>query len=771
MPEHYAEEKEQVAQLILEGSPDCIKILDKEGRIQFMNKQGLGLLEIKDFSPYQFAFWWELWPQKSQSYLKAQFKRACGGEVIRFQEYCPTVNGTPKWWDVVLQPLRNPDGSVKKVIATSRDITLFRQEILEQSRFAANEKLQESYQLFSTVIASTQDLVWAKDLEGRITICNQATIDLMGNGDKDKVLGKGAEIFTDPSMARTIREADEKVISTGLPLIVEEEFHHKGKKLVFQTIKSPLFNASREIVGIVGVSRNVTEQKQVEEELRQNENRLRLALEAAFLISFEWDIEKNEVRRFHSTDSTLGKTEQGHSTFEEVASVVLEDDRELFRANVLAALKHPDGKYENEFRILRTDGSVSWLYERGKVEKDAQGKPLRLIGLSQDITERKKVAELSRKAEEHFRQLADMIPQIIWTSRPDGHLDYYNKRWYEFTGATEGFGDQSWIPVLHPDDVQFCLDTWYHSVQTGEPYQIEYRFKAAATGEYRWFLGKALPIKNSKGEVTKWFGTCTDIHDQKMMRVHLEQLVRERTKELERSNEDLQQFAHVASHDLKEPVRKVLIFGSRLRNEFGRELSDKAIGYVSKMEKAAQRMYAMIDGVLAYSSFNATLHKSDLVDLNLVVRDIENDLEVYIQEKHAKINYPQLPVVPGSPILIHQLFYNIINNSLKFCREGVDPVIDISCFDVDSHFIGLWKLRPGVKYVRILIQDNGIGFSNEQAAKIFETFTRLHAKDKYEGTGLGLALCKKIVERHGGIITASGKEGEGAKFEIVLPVQ
>jgi light-regulated signal transduction histidine kinase (bacteriophytochrome) len=248
----------------------------------------------------------------------------------------------------------------------------------------------------------------------------------------------------------------------------------------------------------------------------------------------------------------------------------------------------------------------------------------------------------------------------------------------------------------------------------------------------------------------------------------LEQEVKNRTRELEelnvalqQSNEDLQQFAHVASHDLKEPVRKIRTFSNRLRDEYGNLLPEKGKTFLDKMQRATERIFSMIEGVLAYSTLNAAEQEIEKIDLNKTLANIEEDLEVSIQQKNARIVRSELPTVEGASILIHQLFYNLINNSLKFARTDELPVISITC----STF------REGEQdYVEIAISDNGIGFEQEFAKRIFDTFTRLNAKDKFEGTGLGLALCKKIVERHHGSITATGIRNEGAVFTILLPL-
>jgi signal transduction histidine kinase len=227
---------------------------------------------------------------------------------------------------------------------------------------------------------------------------------------------------------------------------------------------------------------------------------------------------------------------------------------------------------------------------------------------------------------------------------------------------------------------------------------------------------------------------------------------------LQQSNEDLRQFAHVASHDLKEPIRKVKVYTGRLQEDGASLFSLRATGYLEKINSAANRMLGMVEGVLRYSTINSTEEQTEVVDLNRIVRAIESDLELVIAQKKATLHYLQLPTIEGGVVLLYQLFYNLINNSLKFSRADVPCRIHISSMiDQDQALIR--------------ITDNGIGFDQEQAERIFDTFSRLNAKDKYEGTGLGLSLCKKIVLRHGGVIEAAGKKGEGSEFRILLPLK
>jgi light-regulated signal transduction histidine kinase (bacteriophytochrome) len=198
-----------------------------------------------------------------------------------------------------------------------------------------------------------------------------------------------------------------------------------------------------------------------------------------------------------------------------------------------------------------------------------------------------------------------------------------------------------------------------------------------------------------------------------------------------------------------------------LQSEFGELIPAKGKQFLEKVQSATDRMYSMIEGVLNYSTLNAGEQTIELIDLNEVIDRIEADLELSIQQNNATIRREKLPQIQGAHVLIFQLFYNLINNSIKFARTDAAPVITISASTGSA---------GNEQYARIIVADNGIGFDQQYAEKIFNTFTRLNAKDKYEGTGLGLALCKKIVERHHGTISADGEKHQGARFTITLPM-
>ncbi len=251
-----------------------------------------------------------------------------------------------------------------------------------------------------------------------------------------------------------------------------------------------------------------------------------------------------------------------------------------------------------------------------------------------------------------------------------------------------------------------------------------------------------------------------DITNEKKAELDL----KEYNEALKRSNRELQDFAYIASHDLQEPLRKVMAFGDRLKSKFGTELGEQGNDYLNRMHNAATRMRALIDDLLAYSRVATKAKPFVPVELNTVIKNILSDLEVRIKESGARVEVDDLPAIEADKMQMRQLFQNLISNALKFHKVDSPPQIKISVV----------KEKGGHQYIGrdyycILVQDNGIGFEEKYHDKIFSPFQRLHGRTEYEGSGMGLAICKKIVERHGGRISASSEPGKGSVFKVCLP--
>ena len=410
--------------------------------------------------------------------------------------------------------------------------------------------------------------------------------------------------------------------------------------------------------------------------------------------------------------------------------------------------------------------------------KDAQGKTYGIVNTAADVTDIN-VARLKLElSEKRFRSMADFMPQFVWTANINGELNYFNKAVYDYSGHTEeSIADAGWLSIVHPNDADRNVELWSKSITEGTNFNFEHRFRNK-NGEYRWQLSRAVPLKDENGDIQSWVGISSDIHDQKDFAERLEKMVNERTEllkkanaDLAKSNSELSQFAYVASHDLQEPLRKIRTFVSRIKNdaETSVELRDS---YIDKINVSAERMSNLIKDILEFSSVGKTGEQKTAVDLNKIFSAILSDLEVEIQQKNAEIITDVLPVINAMPSQINQLFHNLLSNSLKFTNAHIKPIISISIETVMG--INLPAELNGnifINYHKIIFKDNGIGFEQQYANLIFTIFQRLHQKSLYKGTGIGLALCKKIIDNHNGFIYAESKENEGAAFFIYLPAE
>jgi two-component system, LuxR family, sensor kinase FixL len=265
-------------------------------------------------------------------------------------------------------------------------------------------------------------------------------------------------------------------------------------------------------------------------------------------------------------------------------------------------------------------------------------------------------------------------------------------------------------------------------------------------------------IRDASGNATGLRTFLLDITQRK----RAEQTLSEQAEKLARSNSELEQFAYVASHDLQEPLRKIQAFGDRLKTKYDASLGAEGIDYLTRMQNAAARMQALIQDLLSLSRVASSAKPFAAVDVGDVVRMVISDLEVRAQERNGRVEAADLPVVFGDRGQLAQLFQNLIGNGLKFQKPGESPVVKVSSEAVPP------SDGAGAGW-RITVEDNGIGFDEKYRDRIFQIFQRLHGRSEYEGTGIGLAICRKIVERHGGAIAAHSSPGAGAKFVITLP--
>lgn len=318
----------------------------------------------------------------------------------------------------------------------------------------------------------------------------------------------------------------------------------------------------------------------------------------------------------------------------------------------------------------------------------------------------------------------------------------------------------SLLGKMHPDDAKLREKAHKDSIASG---MICYETRIFQdNNDVKWIKVFGKIIKDNAGRPMTIVGIIQDIHKQKEFEVELKKKVEERTMELSRSNDDLLHFANVVSHDLQEPVRKIKIFSDLIKNEAGSLFSERSLKHFERIEKSSHRMQSLIAGILSYSTVDKNNQSVHNINLNELINNIKTDLELIIMEKGAILVVNDLPTIQGTPVLIHQLFYNLIQNALKFTKADVPPRMIISASITD---------KDGVESVMISFKDNGIGVDPAFSEKIFNTFERLHSKDQFEGNGIGLALCRKIVKRHNGRIIEKSEKDQGAEFIVTLPLK
>ncbi|MBC7382875.1 MAG: PAS domain S-box protein [Bacteroidia bacterium] len=653
--------------------------------------------------------------------------------------------GLYHWILVRALPIRDQNDKIIAWYGSNTDI---------QDKKLAEEALRESEVRFRTMAENISQLAWMTDETGWIFWYNERWFDYTGTTMK-QMEDWGWERLHHPQYLKAVKDKFLKAIEIGeawedtFPLLGKD-----GKYRWFLSRAIPIKGKDDKVLRWFGTNTDITELMNTEQALIESEERFRTMAEGTDIYIAVEDESKNAVY-FNKVWMELTGRPMAELVEFGWTDLIHDENREEFVSNYLNAFDKKCS-FTGEFRIQNKEGQYRWMLAKGLPRFRPDNSFAGYISSCVDITDRIKSEEALKESLTKFKKLLEAVPQITWTNFPNGEVNFYNEQWHNYTGLNyDETKEWGWQKVIHPNDLKSTIKVYNEALQNGNVFVTENRYKRA-DGEFRWHLNRALPVRNEEGEITLWIGTATDIHEQKAIEEQLEKLVSERTIQLQQSNEDLQQFAHVASHDLKEPLRKIKIYTSRVYEEFAEILPPTAKEFINKIHAASNRMQVMIDGVLTYSSVNAIEKGIELIDLNSVIKNIESDLEILIIQKEATIKKGNLPSIEGASVLIYQLFYNLINNALKFSSLLEKPLISITSETVNES-------------ARILVRDNGIGFEPEYSKRIFETFVRLNSKDKYDGTGLGLALCKKITQRHGGTIIAESKKNSGADFIITLP--
>ena len=416
-------------------------------------------------------------------------------------------------------------------------------------------------------------------------------------------------------------------------------------------------------------------------------------------------------------------------------------------------------EYEKEY--VRKDGSIAPISLRTILVRDLEGRPIRFMGIVRDITELKEKEEALKASERRYRSLFDLSHDGVVFVGLDGpveeanpaYLDTLGYQLDELVGMTyQQLTPPRWAAMEADIVAEQLLSRGYT-----DEYEKEYIRKG---GSVFPVAVRAILVRDETGAPVRIMGIVRDITEQKQAKEALERHARD----LARSNEELEQFAYVASHDLQEPLRKIRAFGALLADEKRENLDDEGQQYIDFMTDAAARMQTLVSDLLALSRVTTAAHPFEDLSLAEVFDTVLSDLSVALQEADGQVDVAATPTIEADRTQMEQLFRNLIGNALKFCRPGVPPQVTVEVAAQAQPIDAV----PGPAHA-IVVTDNGIGFESSQGSKLFQPFKRLHARHQYEGAGIGLAICEKIVLRHHGRITASGTPGAGATFTVTLP--
>ena len=395
--------------------------------------------------------------------------------------------------------------------------------------------------------------------------------------------------------------------------------------------------------------------------------------------------------------------------------------------------------------LILTDLTIQKDIEKELKEKNEQLQAAQIFTsqlnnqLDWKVKERTKELLTSR---EHFKFLADTIPVIVWTAQPNGDYDYFNKRWYEYTGKTfEESTGNGWLSVIHPDDLPATKIAWDRSIQTGEPFKREDRKICEADGTYRWHLAHALPFKDSDGKIIAWFGVCTDIEEQK--------------KAMEKKDE----FISMASHELKTPVTSLKAFTQIMMMTFEGEGNSMAFSMLTKMDKQINKLTGLITDLLDASKANSgqlNFQKEDF-DFNELVKEVVDEVQRTSTTHRIELALAKTKIINGDRNRLGQVIMNLLSNAIKYSPQANKIIITSNAKEE----------------MKLCVQDFGIGIPLSQQPKLFTRFFRVtHEKtNTYPGLGLGLYISNEIIKRHSGTIDFKSEEGKGSTFCISLPLK
>jgi PAS domain S-box-containing protein len=511
----------------------------------------------------------------------------------------------------------------------------------------------------------------------------------------------------------------------------------------------PVLDAQGQVQYILHEARDVTPAYLADKHIKEKEELFRLVSMATNDAIWDWNLQDNTIRWNENFKSLFG---YGHSftSVKAWTSFIHPEDSARVVSSRQRALAAGDHYWFDEYRFRCADGSYSDVTDRAYLLYGPEGQPSRMVGSIQDMTLEKEMQLQLQASLERFRFLAEAMPQKVWTALPDGHVNYLNQQWVDYTGYSfEQLKGHGLAEVFHPEDLPAVLKTWGQAIATGTGFQIEHRL-AQAEGDYRWHLSRGLPMRNAAGEVVMWVGTDTDIHEQKLA----QQELLAANRELQKTNEDLDRFVYTASHDLKQPIINLgAIFEELMRSCQFQDPDHEQLVFL--FHKALDQVQATIADLAEIAKVQKdTQQEKEEIELQALTDEVLLSLLDQVKATGASIiaDFAAIPRLFFSRVNLRSIFYNLISNAIKYRVPDRPPVVVLRTYRQDGFLV-------------LAVQDNGLGINLEQNRhKLFQMFKRLHTH--VPGTGLGLYIIHRIMHNNEGFVEVDSNLHAGSTFRI-----
>jgi PAS domain S-box-containing protein len=743
-------------QLLADFVPQLVWTTDAQGMITYLNQRWQEYTDEAGQRLASNSLWHHQLHPDDRLRAQQRWQEALqSGQPYECEYRLRSRTGHYRWFLAQALPVRNAAGEVEQWFGTCTNI-----DEQKRTQLVLAEKDQQLQYIVGEVPALLATLLGPHHVVSFI------------NGNFNRFLGGNVHLGQTAQTAAPWFEEQgllailDEVYTSGEPASGNEQLvlmptgpSGSAQEFYFDFVCRPLRNEHQNMQGILVFAVDVTDRvlarrrmEDLDAELHRQDELLRQMLESlpqmTSIIGPDGNLEYASPQWYAYTGQTLDDLPHALQSALHPTDVALS-------AALFAQAQVTRQGYSQEIRLRNQHGQYRWHLNRMVPAINNEGELYRWYGTSTDIHEQRLLAEELRRSEEQFRFLAETIPAIVWTARPDGNIDYINSRWPDCTGVpVEQTLREGWTSLIHNEEVEDSMAQYKHSIQTGENLSMESRLLDVRTGRYRWYLHRAYALRNSENTIVRWFGTTTDIDDYKRVQQRLE----ERNAELTRTNQDLDYFVYTASHDLKQPINNMAgIFQELVRTASFHD--PDAAKLVSMFEKALHQIYGTIHDLSELVQVQKLRHEVplELVELAPLVQEVLISIAepLELQKAEVTLDFSAVPVLPFVRPNLQSVLYNLLSNALKYASPERRPKVHLSAILENDQPV-------------LLVQDNGLGIDLARyGSEMFQMFRRFH--DHVPGSGMGLYLVNRIVQSHGGRISVESRVGEGTTFRLYLP--